>query len=409
LEISHEWNKTFNESIKEVYDLLDSSGQTMRFNERQSDRYDHKFETNRTGLAIRGRKEKFNYSIGVQSQPLVLSGTSMSKNYSTTYRNINWIPSARFVYNFSRNNALTATIEGSAREPGFLQLQPVTDSSNLENIIIGNSDLKNEFTNRYSVRYNRSNNKGSSLFFNLSYDKTQDKIVSSRMNNPTGTGRSTTYINTDGFYGYSGDASFTQPFSDRKYSVSVGLGANYDNNISYTDGYKNKGQNLNLRPSFNFRMDIDEVVDLTLRSSFSYYQTETRYETHTKSNTAQTLRLGLDGKNYFDDLTIGYNFTKSINYNFSQSLKDNPLILNLYAEYRFFKKKNLNLRMQAYDLFNKYTGLTRTINGTTITDSRSSRLGRLFLLSANVRLNKYGGGKAASRRSGDDAMPQIRD
>jgi hypothetical protein len=281
----------------------------------------------------------------------------------------------------------------------------VADSSNLDNIVSGNSDLKNEFNNRFSIQYNRSNPKGTSVFVNFAYDQTQDKIVSSRINNPKGTGRSTSYLNTDGFYGYNGNASFTQPFSNRKFMVSLNMAANFDNNISFTDGQKNKGKNWNVRPGAVFRVDIDEVVDVSLRGNFNYYQTSTRYTTHTTENKAKSLQLGINGKNYFGNLTIGYDYSKQMNYNFGSNIKDNPSILNLYAEYRFFKRKNVNVRMQAYDLFNKYTGLTRTVHETTITDTRSSRLGRLFLLSVNVRLAKYGGSRVMPAKSGKNNQP----
>src|SRR5205085_5326645 len=125
---------------------------------------------------------------------------------STDYRNLNWVPSARFVDNFARNNSLTATLDGSAREPGFLQLQPVADSSNLNNIVIGNGNLRNDFTNTLSLRYNKFNPQtGSSMFVNFSYDKTNDKIVTSRDTIPGTTRTLTSYINTDGFNGYNGN------------------------------------------------------------------------------------------------------------------------------------------------------------------------------------------------------------
>ncbi|HEY1022595.1 MAG TPA: outer membrane beta-barrel protein, partial [Flavisolibacter sp.] len=298
----------------------------------------------------------------------------------------------RLVYNFARNHSLTATVDGSSREPGFLQLQPVADSSNLNNIVVGNPNLVNEFTNRYSLRYNKFNSKeGSSLFITLSHDRTDDKIVSSRYNNPSGTGRTTTYENTDGFYGYDGNASFTKPFSNRKYVAGISFAASFDNNISFTDGQKNKGSNWNLRPGASFRIDLDEHVDVTFRANYTAYQTTTRYQTSTRTTKAQTLNYGVNGKNYVGDFTLGYDFYKLINYGFSGSVASNPSILNLFMEYRFLKAKKLTLRLQGFDLFNRNTGIVRNVNETTITDSRTNRLGRYFLLTANVRLSTFAG------------------
>ncbi|MDB5206546.1 MAG: outer rane beta-barrel protein [Flavisolibacter sp.] len=400
LELSYDWNKSATESIRDVYDLQDSTTKTGFFNDRQSNHYNYTFITNRAGISIKGRKEKYNYSIGILSQPSVLTGTSVGKNFSTTYHNTNWVPSARFVYNFARNNSLTATVDGSAREPNFFQLQPVADSSNLNNIVIGNPDLKNEFTNRFSVQYNKFDPKaGSSLFANFSYDKTNNRIVNNRFNNAIGTGRTTSYLNTDGFYGYNGNASFTRPFSNRKYTAGINMAANFDNNISFTDGQKNHGSNWNLRPGANFRIDLENKVDLTLRGDYTIYQTTTRYakDNTTTSSKAQTLNLGFNGKNYFGDLTFGYDFSKLINYGFSSSVNSNPAILNVYAEYRFLKAKMMTVRLQGFDLFNENTGITRTVNETTITDSRTNRLARYFLLSVNIKMAKFAGANRVRR------------
>jgi hypothetical protein len=105
----------------------------------------------------------------------------------------------------------------------------------------------------------------------------------------------------------------------------------------------------------------------------------------------------LNGKNYIKDFTLGYDFSQVVNYGFSSSVTSNPTIINLYTEYRFLKGKMLTLRFQGFDLLNQNTGVTRTVNETTITDSRINKLGRYFLLSANIRLAKFAGGVRPQR------------
>ncbi|HET7896274.1 MAG TPA: outer membrane beta-barrel protein, partial [Flavisolibacter sp.] len=260
LEFNYEWNKSITESLRDVMDFMDLQDNTGHYNERQSNHYNYQFTTNRAGISLRGHSEKYNYNIGMQSQPTSLTGQSVDKQYTTNYQNINWVPSMRFVYNFSRNNSLTASLEGSANEPRFNQLQPVADSSNLNNIIVGNPKLQNEYTNTLSVRYNRYNGKkGNSLFVNFSYNKTSDKIVSSQLYNLSGTGRTTSYTNTDGFFGYHANGSYTNPFSNRQFVPGINFSANYDNNISFTNGLKNKGNNWNIRSGASFRLDLEDL------------------------------------------------------------------------------------------------------------------------------------------------------
>lgn len=393
LEMNYEWNRSATENQRDVDDIDPATGQPG-FNPIQSNHFDYQFVTNRIGLNIKGNSVKYNYVIGLVSQPSSLSGQSVGKGINTDYRNMNWIPSARFVYNFARSNSLTLTYGGQSREPDFMQLQPVTDSSNLNNIVVGNPDLQAELTRRLSLQYNKFDNKsGRSLFTNLSFDQTDNKIVNSRVNNPSGTGRTTSYLNTNGFYSINANGSMTRPFFDRKFTASINFSANYNNNISYTDNQRTKGNNWNIRPGTSFRVDIEDIIDAAVNVNYTIYQTTTRYAEYTNTTKARTLNIGINGKNYFfKDLTLGYDFTKEINYGFSSNVNSNPLILNLYTEYRFLKGKRATVRFQGYDLFNQNTGITRTINETTITDSRNNRLARYFLLSFNYRMQKFGGG-----------------
>ncbi|MCG2615278.1 TonB-dependent receptor [Terrimonas sp. NA20] len=403
LELNYEWNRSATENQRGVNDVDPLTGE-QNLNPVQSNHFDYQFVTNRIGLSLKGNSTKYNYVIGVISQPTTLSGQSVGKDINTNFRNMNWIPSARFVYNFARSHSLTLTYGGQSREPDFMQLQPVVDSSNLNNIVVGNPNLRAELTRRLSLQYNKFDNKsGRSLFSNVSFDQTDNKIVNSRVNNPSGTGRTVSYLNTNGFYHVNGNGSYTQPFFNRKFTATVNFNASYSNNISYTDNQRNRGSNLNLRPGTTLRVDINDVMDAGVTADYTIYRTTTKYSTYTNTTKARTLNLGVNGKNYFfKDLTLGYDLSKVINYNFSSNVNANPLILNVYAEYRFLKNKLATVRVQGFDLFNENTGISRTIDETMIIDSRSNRLARYFLISFNYRLQKFGGGRG---NGGNKATP----
>ena len=60
-------------------------------------------------------------------------------------------------------------------------------------------------------------------------------------------------------------------------------------------------------------------------------------------------------------------------------------------EKALFKKQNLSIKLQAFDLLNENTNVSRSVTGSAITDTRANRLGRYFMLSAVFRLNKFSG------------------
>ncbi len=401
LEASYTWNISSTKSIRNTDDVDPLSEEKVR-NGLQSNDYKYNFITNRYGLSFNVRKLKYNFLMAIAAQPANLVGMDNGRKISTSSRTFNFKPSLRFAYNFARSHSLTINYGGSAKEPAFAQLQPVADSSNSKNIVIGNPNLNAEFTNKFNLQYNKVGIlTGRSFFSNLSLDQTQNKIVRSVVNATQGTSRTSTYINTNGFYNVKGSVSFTQPFSNKKFTATVSAAGSFDNNISFTDNQKNNGQNWVVAPSARFRLDLPDIVDAALSGSYSINKTVTNYAAYKSNMQVKTLQLGVNGKNYFfKDWTLGYDFTKIIYTGFASSANINPSLLSLYVEYRILKKNAGALRIQGFDLFDQNTGITRTVNGTTITDTNNERLGRYFLLSFNVRLQKFSGSRKFQRIPG---------
>ena len=67
----------------------------------------------------------------------------------------------------------------------------------------------------------------------------------------------------------------------------------------------------------------------------------------------------------------------------------NPTILNVYVEKSFLQNDMMAIRLQGFDLFNKNTGVRREVVGNDIFDMRNNRLARYFLISLNIRLQKF--------------------
>ncbi|WP_374950902.1 TonB-dependent receptor domain-containing protein [Mucilaginibacter sp.] len=362
--------------------------------------YNYQFITDRFGLNLRSIKSKYNYTLGLAVQPTQLDGQSRN-NYSTSTHTFNYIPTARFVYNFAKNHSLNVNYTGSNNQPSFTQLQIQPDYSNPQNRVYGNPNLKPEFNNNISLRYNQFDiASGNSLFTNVSFTSTFDKIVTNSKpvtdNTTTTSGRNNTvqetrYLNTDGFYSANGNYAFSKPFANRKYTVTLNGGANFNNNISFIEDERNIGKNWVFNQGAKLRVDIDSLMDTEISGNYSY--NTTNYSLPSSINTnAKTWTLGLDGRNYFfKNLILGYTLTQTINKGFSSTVKANPTLLTSYIEYQFLPKNIGSLRFQAFDIFNQNTGVTRTVAGNQIIDTRSNRLGRYFMLSFTLRLQKFAG------------------
>lgn len=390
LEMSYEWSRSKTINVKETSDI-DPFSNTETPNLNLSSNYDYVFVTNRIGMNYRMKSDKLNYVIGLSAQPTVLRGSDLGRQINTTKKTFNWIPAARLVYRFSKAKEISAKYNGSNRQPGFIQLQPITDNSNLQNTITGNPDLKPEFIHQLRAEYKQSDlSSGYMLHANVSLDQVQNKIVTSKVVIPDSLRQETSYINTDGFYSARAGYSLSIPLAKRKYVFTYYGGSNYSNNVSFTNSERNVGRNMVLTQGLKFRLDLEDRMDTELNTSYSYNTTAYSGSSFTDRYTNQ-VNLGIQGRNYFFKRWIlGYNFSQVFNKGFNAAI-NNPSLLSFYLEHRFLKGKKGSLRLQGFDLLNQNTGVSRDVFDNEIVDRESNRLSTYFLVSFNFRLQHFGG------------------
>ncbi|WP_165499787.1 outer membrane beta-barrel protein [Pedobacter frigidisoli] len=390
LEVNYSWNRSSTNSSKDTYDGV---GGSQLFNPDLSNIYDYQFITNKAGLNYRYIGEKLNYTLGVSAQPVLLKGQNLGNNVETTSRSFNLIPSGRFSYKFSYQQSLDVNYWGRNNQPGFQQLQPISDNSNLQNIITGNPDLKPEFVHSFSAHYKQADwSAGKVLLANFKYESTNDRIVTIKRRVPGTVNQLTTYTNTDGFYTMQGDYNISKPLSpERKYTIGYSGSGQLNNNISFTDDNRIDAKNVSWRQELEFRVDLKDIVNFEIETSYS--QNSTHYSSATFTDRrSNRFEYGIEGRNYFfKDLTIGYDFTKQVNSGFDNGITRNPTLLRLSMEYKFMKKNMAALRIEGFDLFDQNSGISRDVFDNVIVDRQVNRLGRYFMLSLIYRVQKFGG------------------
>lgn len=395
LEFNYNYSNTNYKTNRQTYDISQAGLST--FNTSLSNDYNYSFSTNRLGVNYRVNQKRYNYSLGISAQPNVLEGNSVVMGIRTPNRNtgFNIIPSARYSYNFSRTRAFNANYFGRAIEPTYIQLQPTPDISNPQYPVYGNPNLGAEFSHIISFRYNNFNfSSGDVLFFNLSGNFTENKIVSNilrKMDPAVGLVQETRYLNTDGYFTTNAFYNYSKPFQDKKYVFSFNGSANYINNISYTDNVKNTGKNWIFSQGLN--MQINPNKNLEFNPGFRYSFNTNTNDAITNNNTkVSTYSLNFNTRIYFlKSWLLGSDLSKAFNNGYSSSLAVNPFIINTYLEKQFFKDKRASLRIHGFDLLDENTSVSRSVTGNIITDSQSNRLSRYVMLSFTMRLQKFSG------------------
>lgn len=402
LEVNYAYNKSNTKNNRQT-DTLTTNNNYI-YSDLLSNNYNYTFTTNRLGLNYRFMEQKYNYTLGMAVQPAVLDGQSLTRNVNVKNSTFNYIPTARFVYNFSRSHSLSVNYSGSSSQPSFTQLQPISDISNPQFPVEGNPNLNPEFSNTLFLRFNKfSFETGNILFTNVSFTTTQDKVVNNTIylrERPAGkdsiyaaNSTLTRFQNADGFYSARAFYNYSKPFDERKYTLSFNGNVNYNNNVGFIDSEKNIGKNWVFSQGARFRISLDELIDTEINTNYTVNSTVNSITDQSLVNTnAQTWNVGLNGKNYlWTNWTLGYDFTKAFNKGFSSTIKSNPKILNVYLERRFMKKNMATIRLSGLDLFDENTGIARNVSANAITDTRTNRLSRYFLLSFTMRIQKFAG------------------
>ena len=409
-----------NTTANKTTDTLADNGDITRYDLLSND-YKFQFITNRFGLNYRFIEKKYNYTLGIAAQPSLLQGSSL-ESAPTHITTFNFSPVARFIYNFSRSQALTINYNGSSSSPTYSELQPVTDFSSASYPVQGNPDLKPEYNNTFSIRYNKFDFASGNVFFsNINFTATNDKIVAKTVTFPRNYSDPhlagtilTQYQNADGYYSASAFYLYAKPWEKRKYTLFINGNISYTNNISYIGNVdsvsfletdqKNIAKNLVLTQGARFRVDITDVIDAAANASYSINHSVNSIPQANVNNNYRTINLGLSGKNYlWKNWTVSYDYTKTLYEGYTGAT--NPNILNAYVERRFLKGNVGTLRFAVNDIFNENTAYTSTQNGSYINQSNVNRLGRYYMLTFTLRLQKFAGKAPAMGPDGPGFRP----
>lgn len=406
LELGYEYNFA-NYDNKRLVDSMDRNGVIAPFTE-LNNQFKYTFTTHRIGLTYRYRAEKINYSVGAAVLPTLLSGENVLGNTEVSSNRTGFylIPVARFEYQASRTKSFTADYSGNASEPSFSQIQPVLDISNPQFPVRGNPDLNAQFNHNLRMRYRNFDAKSGNVFFAmLMANVVQDQIVSNRSTSYSeelgAIVQETNFVNADGFYNIRGFYNYSKPFKNRSYVVSFRGGANYNNNVSFTNSEENIARNWVLQQSLDLQINPKEWLEVRPGVSYMFNTTQNTIQSSRNINVSTWATTLNSIITFAPGWLWGLDVTKTSNNGFGNSVEANPLIMNSYVEKQFFKGRNGMLRFSAFDAFNEQVNISRNVTENRITDSRTNRLARYFMLSFTYRFQQFAGKSV----SGDQGMP----
>src|SRR5690606_6966175 len=126
----------------------------------------------------------------------------------------------------------------------------------------------------------------------------------------------------------------------------------------------------------------------------NYNLNNAKYDIPFSTNiSVHTLQWGMNTKTYFGEhLSIGAELSQRYNEGYTANFMNiNQTVINGFIECTFLPNKTGLLRIQGFDLLdqNKNMGIYSEYIGNDVYEARNNRLGRYFMLSLNIRLQKY--------------------
>ena len=392
LEFSISKSYTKNSAEKITYDYNEQNGKHDQLNNLFSNDFTNIYSYTNAGVRMRTKKKKYSFSFGVSWQQADMEGKlSRAVKDSVIHKSFhNFLPNARFQYNFSRFKSFSLNYTATTTQPDVSQLQPVPDNSNSLNIKTGNPNLEQEYTHAVQANLNLvSPYKNRNLFLFLNMQETQNKIVNSDSIDNLGI-KTTKPVNADGVYNINGNISYSIPLRFLKASMEISSRVGYYKGKQFINNVGNNIKTWNFGPELHLDMNPTPKLNISLSAAFTYYQTkyslkEALSTKYFQQEYSSSVDLELP-KRFF----LSTDFSYTINSQRASGFNSKVPLWNAGISKQMLHFNRGEIKLTATDLLNQNIGISRNSNQNYIEDNRVKTLRRFFMLTFTYSLSKTG-------------------
>jgi hypothetical protein len=352
-----------------------------------------KFNTinNSGNISYRYAVKKVNFNIGTGIGSAKYSLFDYATNASRAVNFTNFIPSATFNFTPKQQKKFILSYVGNTQNPSLLQIQPIIDNTDPLNITVGNANLRQSFTNKFSFNYNSFKvMKSKYVQLSGSFSNTNDAIATA--SNIDAFGKSVNqYVNVDGNYNYGTGFYYDfELFKGVNFGMNTGINGGRYNNI--VNGIKNTNDNISTRFGISFSQWGDKKINFW--SSFDA----------SNNKTVSSIRPGASTNfwTYRNNANIQFKFKKAkffidLNTDITvyQKTAAFPNQRNIYLVHPSMRKvisKNdkWEAKLMIYDIFNQNQFVDRSITSNFISETANNGIRRYALFSIVYNFSKNG-------------------
>lgn len=399
LDFGYEYENYLQNNTKGVFDFDPTSGEYDSFNSLQSSVFKFSNIQQTPSLGIRGNGEKFRYGLTARYKMTNLENFDFLQNtsFDKSYQNVLFRANAD--YTLGENKRINVWSSSDLSVPSVNQLQPVPNVSDPLNVVIGNQNLAPAVNTRLYLNYNDYNWKdrtGLYVYFGLYSEKGRVSPITTTNEDLL---RTTTYDNIDGNYNLNGGFSYSKQIKkDSIYSIKYSINPyfGYNKNIGFTNGSRLEASALSITPRVSTTFNFRELVELEPEYRMTINQTKYNLDGLDDVNFISH-NLSFKTTTYWpENIVWGNDITYSYNGNVGPGFDKDALFWNMSLGVQMIKK-NMTLKVLAYDLLNQNINTRRTTGQDFIQDFQGTVLQRYFMFSATFKFDQFGGKKQNNR------------
>lgn len=350
------------------------------------------------GITYRSDNLMASFRGGYESTNLKNEERFTNTAFNNTYDNF----FSRFFmrYRIDESKSFRIFYNNSRSIPSVHQLQPVANTTDPLNIVVGNPNLKPSLSNRFSVNYNDYNFKSKTgMYIYLGGNYNTDEIVSSTVTDEDLV-RTTTYTNVDGRYNLNMYSNYYKEFRMRDKSTlrpNIGASVSYGKDIGFSNGHRYNANSLRLGPTVGVEYDIPDIINISPSYNLSY--NNTKYSLDNRGNQSHTdHEVRMEITSYWPKNLI---FGNNISYNYigqtAPGFDNNYILWNMSLGYEIWNGDG-TIKVTVFDLLNQNVATRRITGEDYIQDSQQLVLKRYAMFSFTYKISKFGGKK--SRQTG---------
>ncbi|WP_343523098.1 TonB-dependent receptor [Pedobacter sp.] len=347
------------------------------------------------GIGFSTNTKQISYNFGLNFSPSIIMGKYKNRGEELKNYQLNFSPSANLSYQLKDNENLSFGYNGYTSSPDFNKLQPIRNNNDVQNLVIGNPDLKATSSHTADLSYNQFGiRSGLSIMAGLTGSFAFNSVVSNTIflrDTLNSLKQQTTYENVNGIYNVGGNYSLNKRLLTNKLSLSINGNIAYSHNVFYTENVLNRSSGINV--SNAFRLNLNEKK-YSFNTSVSYSFSSNTYSIMNQNiKNVQVLALNSNGSWIPNKrFRVNASVSKSLNFGYNLSA-GNPLLVNMGLNTSFLKDNKLLFSIQANDLFNQGALFSSSISNNAISENRTRFISRFVQATLSYNLSQFGNKK----------------